>query len=89
MVSKRRTHPIEVSSRASNIGSAEHKEWTDTRYRIFARFGWRCCKCGTTKSPTVDHIIPKSAGGTDHDHNLQLLCETHNKEKGSQTIDYR
>ena len=31
----------------------------------------------------VDHIVPQSAGGTDHPKNLQLLCSSCNRIKGS------
>ncbi len=34
---------------------------------------------------TVDHIIPRSRGGTDHPDNLQLLCAACNSLKGNRT----
>ena len=34
---------------------------------------------------TVDHINPRSEGGTDHIENLQLLCQTCNSTKGTGT----
>ena len=34
---------------------------------------------------TVDHVIPRSRGGTDHVDNLQLLCAACNSLKGSRT----
>lgn len=43
--------------------------------RIKARDGWRCKGCGRiTNELDVDHIVPMSQGGGDHDANLQCLC---------------
>ena len=37
---------------------------------------------------TVDHILPRSRGGTDHPRNLQLLCGACNSTKGDRTQEY-
>ena len=37
---------------------------------------------------TVDHIIPKTKGGTDHPSNLQLLCHSCNSTKGNRSEEY-
>ena len=34
---------------------------------------------------TVDHIVPKARGGTDHIENLQMLCNACNSVKGTKT----
>ena len=36
----------------------------------------------------VDHIVPKSRGGTDHLDNLQLLCSSCNRIKGDRPMEY-
>ncbi len=37
---------------------------------------------------TIDHVIPKSRGGTDHLENLQLLCGACNSIKGDREMSY-
>lgn len=46
----------------------------------------RCACCGkklTTKTMTMDHIIPLLRGGKNEPENLVALCETCNKQKGN------
>lgn len=52
------------------------------RRAIARRDGERCAVCGTTRDLTIDHVIPKSRGGSNRIDNLQFLCQTHNQEKG-------
>ncbi|MFH8119917.1 MAG: HNH endonuclease [Candidatus Aenigmatarchaeota archaeon] len=56
------------------------------RQEVFKRDGYKCVECGATKETTtlhVDHIIPKSEGGTDELDNLQTLCEKCNLAKSN------
>jgi 5-methylcytosine-specific restriction enzyme A len=48
-------------------------DWPATRLRILRRDQWLCRLCGSWAN-TVDHITPRSAGGTDDDWNLRTLC---------------
>ena len=59
------------------------------RIGIFIRDGNICLCCGTTKNLTVDHIIPKSIGGSKKGKNLQTLCKVCNNIKGNKIIKYR
>lgn len=47
--------------------------WRSTRARILSRDP-HCRLCGIRPSTEVDHIVARSAGGTDHDTNLRGLC---------------
>lgn len=48
------------------------------RTEALRRHGWRCAGCGIGPgdgvSLQVDHVVPKSRGGTDDQTNLQPLC---------------
>lgn len=57
-----------------------------TRIRILARDGHRCIYCGATSRDTrleVDHIVPRSVGGTNDDANLITACWACNNGKGA------
>lgn len=63
---------------------------------IGERDGWVCGRpggvkgCGTLLTPEalhVDHILPRSRGGTDEADNLQLLCATCNMKWGNRKED--
>lgn len=53
--------------------------------------GWyTCARCGKKFRRTgmdVDHIVPRSKGGDNSIHNLQLLCAHCNRSKGADTKD--
>lgn len=51
------------------------------RAHVFKRDGYRCRRCGSNKGLTLDHIVPKAAGGTNAIRNLQTLCEDCNTAK--------
>jgi len=53
------------------------------RTRILERDGFKCRRCGAGRDAIlqVDHVDPKSKGGTDTDDNLQTLCRVCNLGK--------
>jgi len=55
------------------------------KHTLFGKQEGLCNGCKTQfpfRNMTVDHIVPKSQGGTDHEDNLQLLCGACNSTKG-------
>ena len=58
------------------------REKTRRRRAIIRRDGDCCRYCGFDGDLTIDHILPKSLGGTNRIENLQLLCLCCNQAKG-------
>ena len=58
---------------------------------LYGEQAGNCEGCGEhfkLRNLTVDHIIPRSKGGTDHIDNLQLLCGHCNSVKGDRNMEY-
>lgn len=47
------------------------------------RDGFVCQECGANRRLSLDHIIPVSAGGTNDNDNLRILCLDCNSSKGA------
>ena len=61
-----------------------------TRYQILKRDGFRCQYCGATPAQSklhLDHIVPLSLGGSDHDWNIITACSKCNLGKGGISPD--
>lgn len=72
-----------VQTRAAKNKSGAQQE-KKKRQKIYERDGFKCLKCGEDRLEelTLDHIVPKSWGGSSKQSNLQTLCKACNFEKG-------
>lgn len=67
-----------------NPNSIRSATWRRIRLAVLDRDGWTCWNCrkplvGT--NATVDHIVPRSAGGTPDMSNLRASCRSCNSAK--------
>ena len=61
-----------------------------TRTLVKQMYGYKCLKCGSMHNVQVDHVVPRSWGGSNSITNLQTLCARCNMQKGnSSAADYR
>jgi 5-methylcytosine-specific restriction endonuclease McrA len=59
-----------------------------TRSAIYARDGHKCQYCGATRKLTIDHVIPRSKGGSDDWDNLVVACSSCNIKKGDKYLEH-
>lgn len=60
-------------------GSAKRQFRQDIRYS----FGGLCAYCRVSRADTIDHLKPRTSGGSDLRSNLVPCCHECNKSKGS------
>ena len=58
-----------------------------SRNAIYQRDGHKCQYCGATRRLTIDHVIPKSKGGSDDWDNLVVACSRCNTKKGDTMLE--
>ena len=84
---------------AKQLAQLDRTEWGELppprthKKRLFGEQKGQCAAAGCPNNPgydnmEVDHIVPKSKGGTDHGSNLQLLCSGCNRKKGDRPQAY-
>ena len=84
------THREDVPQR-TDLGKIQPYNCADNRKALYGEQGGYCAGCRQHFQPpnlTVDHIIARSQGGTDHLGNLQLLCSHCNAVKGNRGMEY-
>ena len=74
------------------ISGVEYQQGTllgyEVREYLLEKWGRACVYCGATAVPLeVEHIVPKSRGGSNRMSNLTLACPACNQTKGNQTAE--
>lgn len=81
-----KSFPFPSVIRLSSYIKVPYKRIELSRKNIIRRDGYCCQYCGTkTHELTIDHVIPKSRGGTDSWENLVSACKICNNKKGNRT----
>lgn len=60
------------------------------RLTVANKFDWHCAYCGVELSEetlVIDHVTPKSSGGTNNIQNLLPACRSCNSIKGTKTVE--
>lgn len=70
------------STTGGNAGHGMHWIRDTTRRRIYWRDGFTCVWCGATRNLCLDHIVPRSKGGTNAPSNLVTSCLRCNEWRG-------
>jgi len=92
-------NPARRSPTAGNRGQGSKWLHPATRRRIYARDGHRCVWCRKKITPkglpedysmgeaaTVDHVVPRSRGGTNATSNLITSCNLCNQRRGDRSV---
>lgn len=74
------------------ISGVEYQQGTlqgyEVREYLLEKFNRKCCYCGKENIPLeIEHIIPKSRGGTNRVDNLCIACHDCNQNKGNMTAE--
>jgi 5-methylcytosine-specific restriction endonuclease McrA len=61
---------------------------TELRYYLLTKWDYRCAYCGIGQVPLeIDHVQPRSKGGSDRVANLVIACRPCNEAKGNQSLE--
>jgi 5-methylcytosine-specific restriction endonuclease McrA len=73
-----------MPNRYRGFAGVSSKRRKRVRAKLLARANHACQHCGAKNVPlTIDHIVPRSKGGSHVQTNLQVLCEPCNQAKAN------
>lgn len=75
--------------RGRNAGNrGQGSKWCSKAKRgaIYARDGGCCVWCGSALELTIDHLIPRSKGGSNDPSNLVTTCMGCNRKRGNRPL---
>jgi hypothetical protein len=58
-----------------------------SRFNIYRRDNFKCLYCGSKENLTLDHVVPRSKGGTNSWNNLATCCNRCNVLKGDKSLE--
>lgn len=81
--------PLTALPQRTDLGDLPH--YRTHKHTLYGRQEGHCAGCRVLfpfRNFTVDHIVPRDKGGSDHIDNLQLLCGACNSVKGNRPMEY-
>jgi hypothetical protein len=74
------------------ISGVEYQQGTlagyELREYLLEKWNRTCAYCGKTEVPLeIEHIVPRSRGGSNRPSNLTLACHPCNERKGNQPVE--
>ncbi len=79
---------LEISGHIRLKGGHVERTWKippASRREILRRDGHRCQYCGSSSALTIDHVLPRSRGGSHSWENVVAACNPCNSRKGDRT----
>lgn len=75
-----------------DISGVEYQQGTlagyEVREYLLEKFQRKCVYCGKADIPLeIEHIVPRSRGGSNRESNLAIACRPCNQKKGNQTVE--
>lgn len=69
------------------MNKSGRKANTSKIFRVYEKTGGKCFYCGGDNEICIDHVTPKSKGGSNHVDNLVAACRSCNGSKGAKNLE--